>query len=398
MSDRRTVIITFKPKDERSTDVDKQEIVRQTITSEVSFFTAQDFSRGPSPVPSAQDMAALGYDVNRFEAPILMASLTDEEIEELQGNEDVIRVEDDGPMYALEGALEDAPEPLAQTIPVGINQVKAPAAWPTSQGEGIKVFILDTGIDSNHPDLVSNLRSGKSFVTSESTTEDYHGHGTHCAGTVAAAMNNFGVVGVAPYAYLYPVKVLNSSGSGSWSWLIAALDWVMDKKGARIASMSLGGGSAPKALGDMCKAAYEDGVLLVAAAGNSGPSDNTVGFPAKYEHVIAVSAVNSSDIIASFSSRGPEVEIAAPGVSVLSTTRGGGYGRMSGTSMACPHVAGVAALTWGSHRGANNKQVRWLLDVYAVNVGDGDSDKYGHGRVDANTSSFHIGSPPEHTL
>jgi subtilisin len=148
----------------------------------------------------------------------------------------------------------------------------------------------------------------------------------------------------------------------------------------------------------MCEAAYNDGVLLVAAAGNSGPGNNTVGYPAKYPHVMAVSAIDSSDTIAGFSSRGPEIEICAPGVSVLSTTRGGGYGRMNGTSMACPHVSGVAALAWGSHRSANNKQVRWLLNVFADKVGDKDPEKYGSGRVDANQSAFHIGGLSEHEL
>ena len=123
-----------------------------------------------------------------------------------------------------------------------------------------------------------------------------------------------------------------------------------------------------------------------------------MGFPGKYPPVMAVSAIDSSDTIANFSSRGPEVEICAPGVNMLSTTRGGGYGRLSGTSMACPHVSGVAALVWGSHRGANNKQIRWLLDAFADKVGDHDSEKYGKGRVDANTSAFWIGSAPEHTL
>ena len=138
--------------------------------------------------------------------------------------------------------------------------------------------------------------------------------------------------------------MLSSTGSGNWSWLIAALDWITDKKGARIASMSLGGGAAPQALGDMCQTAYDDGVLLVAAAGNTG---GPVGYPAKYESVVAVSAVDSTDTIAGFSSRGSEVEVCAPGVNVLSTTKGGGSGHMSGTSMACPHVSGVAALAWG---------------------------------------------------
>jgi subtilisin len=395
---RKSVIITFKRKDKRSRDMDKQELLRSAISSPVQFLTAQDMTQTDRSLASSEDIDMVGYDVNRYEAPILMARLTGDEIDALKKDKDVARVEDDGTMHALPLRREEAPEVAAETIPVGISQVKAPDAWPTSQGEGIKVYICDTGIDPNHPDLMTNLRNGKSFVDSESTTEDFHGHGTHCAGTVAAALNGQGVVGVAPYAYLYPVKVLASDGSGSWSWLIAALDWIMSRKGARIASMSLGGGGAPTALRDMCEAAYNDGVLLVAAAGNSGPGNNTVGFPAKYPQVVAVSAVDSSDIIASFSSRGPEVDIAAPGVNVLSTMRGGGYGQMSGTSMACPHVSGVAALTWGSHRNANNKQVRWLLGRFADKVGDLDPEKYGAGRANANASSFYIGRVPEQPL
>jgi subtilisin len=395
---RKPVIVTFKRKDERSRADDKQQILRTATSADPRFLTAADFSRDGRAVASGENLEMVGFDVNRYEAPILMAHLTDSDIDALNNDEDVVRVEDDGVMYALELQHEGTPELLAQTVPAGVTQVKAPDAWPSSQGEGIKVFICDTGIDSDHPDLTANLRTGKSFVTSESSTEDFHGHGTHCAGTVAAALNDQGVVGVAPYAYLYPVKVLSGNGSGNWSWLIAALDWISDKKGARIASMSLGGSGAPQALGDMCEAAYNDGVLLVAAAGNSGPGNNTVGFPGKYPHVMAVSAVDNSDSIAPFSSRGPEVEICAPGVNVLSTTRGGGYGRMSGTSMACPHISGVAALAWGSHRGANNRQIRWLLNIFADKVGDQDAEKYGSGRVDANNAAFYIGTAPEHTL
>ena len=396
---RQTHIITFKPKDQRAdTRSDKQELVRSALATDLQFLAADDVSRQGRAVASAQDMELVGYDVNRYEAPILMAHLTDDEAQEVAGHQDVLRVEQDQPMHALDLQREDQPDPLAQTIPAGITQIHAPEAWQSSQGKGIKVFICDTGIQSDHPDLKANLHEGRSFVPTESTTEDFHGHGTHCAGTVAATFNDIGVVGVAPYAYLHPVKVLSGSGSGSFSWLIAALDWIATKKGARIASMSLGGASAPQALGDMCKAVYEKGVLLVAAAGNSGPGNDTVGYPAKYPHVVAVSAVDGNDVIANFSSRGPEVEVAAPGVQVLSTIRNSGYGRMSGTSMACPHVAGVAALAWGSHRGATNKQIRWLLNAYAERVGNGDRNLYGSGRVNANNSAFHIGQPPEWQL
>ncbi|MEE4289944.1 MAG: S8 family peptidase [Erythrobacter sp.] len=395
---RRTMIVTFKKKDKRSKSDDKQTILQSAIDSDLNFVTADTVSTQARPVASGQDMMKLGYDVNRYEAPILIANLTDEEIKKLKADDDIARVEEDGQMYALATprALDD-PGALAQTIPPGVTQVKAPDAWPSSMGEGIKVFICDTGIDSDHPDLVANLRTGKSFVPTESTTEDFNGHGTHCAGTVAAVDNDIGVVGVAPYAYLYPVKVLSSSGSGNWSWLIAALDWIMSKKGARIASMSLGGGGAPQALGDMCEAAYDDGVLLVAAAGNSGNGVQPL-FPARYPHVMAVSAIDFSDQLAAFSNTGAEIELAAPGVGIRSTTRGGGYGNLSGTSMACPHVAGAAALTWGSHRSVNNKQVRWLLNTFADKIGDQDPNKFGNGRVDCNTSAFWIGTPQEHQL
>lgn len=397
MPERRPVIITFKRKDKRSTDVDKQEIVQKAISSDVTFFTAEDLARGPSPLPAGADPEAIGYDVNRYDAPILMANLTKKEIDALKNSKDVVSVEDDGEMHALETSLqlEGMPSVLAETIPVGVNQIKAPAGWGASQGLAIKVFILDTGIDSDHPDLVANLHEGKSFVPTESTTEDYHGHGTHCAGTVAAAINGLGVVGVAPYAYLHPVKVLASNGSGQWSWLIAGIDWVMTKKGLRIISMSLGG-AAPAAVKTMCDSAYDKGILLIAAAGNSGPGDNTVGDPARYDSVVAVSAIDSANLIAGFSSRGPQVEITAPGVNVLSTTRGGGYGTMSGTSMACPHVAGAAAMAWGSHRTTNNKQVRKLLQMTSFNLGaPGRDNLYGFGRVDAQTAAVWLYGIPE---
>lgn len=397
-SSSKPVIVTFKRKDKRSRKADKQQMLQEAIGADVRFLTADDVSINARAVASGADLDTIGYDVNRYEAPILMARLTDDQIAALEKDKDVARVEEDGQMFAIDLLREGQPNVLAQTIPTGVSQIKAPDAWQISQAKGIKVFICDTGIDSDHPDLVANLHEGKSFVTSESTTEDYHGHGTHCAGTVAATFNDMGVVGVAPYAYLHPVKVLSGSGRGQWSWLIAALDWIMEKKGARIASMSLGGPGAPQALGDMCEAAYNDGVLLIAAAGNAGPGANTVGYPAKYPHVVAVAAVDSTDTVAGFSSRGPELEVCAPGVSVLSTTRDGGYGTMSGTSMACPHVSGVAALAWGSHRGANNKQVRWLVNSFVDKVGDQDPLKYGKGRVNANNAAFFIGAPPEHTL
>jgi subtilisin len=135
--------------------------------------------------------------------------------------------------------------------------------------------------------------------------------------------------------------------------------------------------------------------LIVAAAGNSGPGPNTVGYPAKYPTVVAVSAIGSDNVIAGFSSRGPEVEICAPGVNVLSTIPGNQYGTKSGTSMACPHVSGVAALCWGTHRFSSNKEIRSLLRSTADPLGvSGLNELYGYGRVDANGASFEYFPPP----
>lgn len=397
--EKRVVIVTFKPKDKRvDKRTDKVEIIRAQTKTEARFFTADDFSRGV-PIPSAMPEEMVAYDVNRYEAPIVMTRLTQKEIDALKKNENIAAVEDDGPCWALEVeqipqtlVVEGQPSVMAETIPAGVAQIKAPAAWNCGRGKGIKVAVLDTGIDYNHPDLKPNYKLGISFVSGESSAMDYNSHGTHCAGTIAAAINGTGVVGVAPAAYLYAVKVLSRYGSGAWSNLIAGIDWCVNKKDLDVLSMSLGGASAPTAVETMCNLAWSKGALLVAAAGNNG---GAVGYPAKYKSVIAVSAIDNANNLAPFSSRGPEVELCAPGVNVLSTIPGGGYGSKSGTSMACPHVSGTAALAWGSHRYANNVTLRRLLAWTADNLGIPGRDQYfGYGRVDAEQSAFERRVPP----
>jgi subtilisin len=397
---RKRMLVTFKPKDQRPDQKrDKVDIVRSALKAEVSFFTADDFSRGV-PVPSAMPEEMMGYDVNRYEAPIVMTYLTDKEADALRKDGNVQAVEDDGPCWALETpplagplSVEGQPSILAETIPAGVAQIKAPAAWDCTRGKVIKVAVLDTGIDYNHPDLKPNYKLGVSFVSGESSAMDFNSHGTHCAGTIAAAITGFGVVGVAPAAYLYAVKVLDKSGSGAWSNLIAGIDWCVNKKDIAVLSMSLGGGAAPSALEAMCNLAWSKGRLLVAAAGNDhgGP----VGYPAKYASVIAVSAIDSGNNWATFSSKGPEVELCAPGVDVLSTIPGGSYGKKSGTSMACPHVSGAAVLACGSHRYADNVTIRRLLAWTSDNLGTPGRDEYfGFGRVDAEQAAAAMGTPP----
>lgn len=395
-AERRSVIVTFKPKDKRSDQKrDKLEIIRSAIDSEVRFFQAQDLVANEfmgAGFPGALPEEMVGYDVNEYEAPIVTLSLTEAEIKALARNPNVAAVEEDGQMYALLENLvfEGQPSPLAETVPVGVSQIKAPAAWDASRGKGIKVAVLDTGIDHLHPDLAANVKGMVSFVPGE-TPMDGNSHGTHCAGTIAAAINGVGVVGVAPAAWLYAVKVLSNSGSGNWSWLIAGIDWCV-KNGMNVLSMSLGGSGAPVALETMCNFAFSRGLLLMAAAGNSG---GAVGQPGKYKNVIAVSAIDSSNVIAPFSSRGPEVELCAPGVNVLSTIPGGGYGFKSGTSMACPHVSGAAAVVWGSHRYASNIQIWNLLAYTADNLGiPGWDQLYGYGRVDVEQAALTMVPPP----
>jgi subtilisin len=393
------VIVTFKPKAQRPDKTDKVQIVMDAISSRVQMFDVTQFSAEMGGVPTGVAREEVGFDVNMYEAPIVSLSLTNQEIAALRRNPNVAMVEEDGLCYALPETLvfEGQPTVQAETVPVGVQQVKAPPAWGCSRGRGIKVAVLDTGIDWTHPDLAPNFKGGVSFVSGE-TVMDGNSHGTHCAGTIGAAINGSGVVGVAPEAWLYAVKVLSNSGSGNWSWLISGLNWCVQNQ-IKVASMSLGGGGAPAALEAMCNAAFNAGVLLVAAAGNAGPGMGTVGQPGKYKNVIAVSAIDSANVIATFSSRGPEVELSAPGVQVLSTIPGGGFGQKSGTSMACPHVAGGAAVIWGAHRFATNVQIWNLLASTADNLGPPAWDPlYGYGRLDVDQASLALVPAPAFPL
>jgi subtilisin len=389
--ERKSVIVTFKPKEQRpEKSADKLEILASEVplAEEMTFYdvaSAAEFTIGsPGGLPAGMPRELIGFDVNLYEAPIVTVSLTDGEIRALRRNPNVAAVEDDGFCYALpvqDLVFEGQPSPQAETVPIGVSQIKAAPAWGCSRGKGIKVAVLDTGIDWTHPDIGPNFKGSVSFVPGE-TAMDGNSHGTHCAGTIGAPINGVGVVGVAPEVSLYAVKVLSNAGSGQWSWLIAGLNWCIQNR-IHIASMSLGGDSAPVALEAMCNSAFGAGVLLVAAAGNAGPQMGTVNVPGRYKNVIAVSAIDSSNVVASFSSRGPEVEICAPGVNVLSTVPGGLYGNKSGTSMACPHVSGSAAVIWGAHRFASNVQIWNLLGGTADNFGlPGWDPLYGYGRVD----------------
>ena len=235
---------------------------------------------------------------------------------------------------------------LNDTVDWGHTTLNVNEAWKVTKGKGAKVAVLDTGWARNHKDLKLQVIAEKSFVAGETVDDLVSGHGTHCAGVIAGADNDWGIVGVAPESRLMIYKVLSNEGSGSVVDIAAAITEAT-AKGADVISMSLGGSSPDSFLPPAIKAARDKGVIVIAAAGNSGPRDNTIGFPGGYAGVICVAATGKNNLVAVFSSRGERIDIAAPGVNILSTIPGPGDGlfaQMSGTSMATPYIAGLAAL------------------------------------------------------
>jgi subtilisin family serine protease len=251
-------------------------------------------------------------------------------------------------------------------IPWGISRIYAVEAWKNSTGIGIQIAVLDTGVDKDHEDLYVNIKWGISVVGDKESElyrdwRDKNGHGTHVIGTISAMNNDVGVVGVAYNIEIYAIKVLSDAGIGTWEdlaegiwWAIKGPDGIIDSDGdgivagdpdddaAEVISMSLGGTSYSAEVEKAIKAAYECGIVLVAAAGNEG--DDGVLYPAKFSEVIAVAAIDENNEVPSWSSRGLGVELAAPGVSILSTVPRDKYEKYSGTSMACPHVSGTVGL------------------------------------------------------
>lgn len=227
-----------------------------------------------------------------------------------------------------------------QTTPWGITWVRGGLS-----GAGKTAWIIDTGIDSTHPDLVVDTSRGHSFVPRETSTEDLNGHGTHVSGTIAARNNGIGVIGVAADATVVPVRVLDRRGSGAYSDVIAGVDWVAQHAAAGdVANMSLGG-PADDAL-DAAVLAASAKVRFAIAAGNSGADANKYS-PARVNGttVYTVSAFDRNGTFAYFSNYGnPPVDFSEPGVSILSTWKGSGYNTISGTSMAAPHLAGLLLL------------------------------------------------------
>ncbi len=308
----------------------------------------------------------------------------------LGGGAGVLRVEDDILVFTLGKPSSSATTQPTQTLPWGINRIDAELVWPSgNNADPVRVAIVDTGISATHPDLAANIKGGYNAINTTKSWNDDNGHGSHVAGIVAALNNSIGVIGAGPAVDLLAVKVLSRSGSGFTSDVIEGIQWAMNNN-AQVINLSLGSSSGSQAMHDAIIAAYNAGVVIVAAAGNSGAA---VGFPAAYPETIAVSATDSNNLLASFSSRGPEIDLAAPGVSILSTYKGTGYATLSGTSMAAPHVTGAVALVLNTPVGTydvngdgrwNPAEVQKKLQDRATDLGiSGFDNLYGWGLVNA---------------
>ncbi len=334
--------------------------------------------------------------------PAIAASVPQQAVQGLLRNPHVMAVEPEVFVKASDIELDNA---------WGVNHIGAGIVHDAGiTGENINVAILDTGLDWTHPDLYQRMAGGYNFIAGNYNPFDDNGHGTHVAGIIAALDNDAGVVGVAPKVKLWILKVLDSTGTGSYFDIVRALDWATGNNiwgvVCQITNNSYGSAGYPGLMVEMAfEIAYSTwGQLHIAAAGNSGvPSGigDNVEYPARLSSVLAVAATGRNDARGYFSSTGPDVELAAPGVSITSTVPNGGYEVWSGTSMASPHVAGTAALVWASgitdtnHDGFLNDEVRLRLQGTAKDIGAAGKDNYyGLGLIDAAAACKISPEPP----
>jgi subtilisin family serine protease len=306
---------------------------------------------------------------------------------------EISRIDDDLVISASDKPVMELGKPKPsqppQEIPWGIDRIEADLVWDRTTGLGVKVAVVDTGIDLDHPDLINNIKGNVNCINPRKSGDDDNGHGTHVAGIIGAVNNQIGVIGVGPEISLYAVKVLDKNGKGWLSDLIEGLEWCINNK-MDIVNMSLGSSSDNQSFHDAIRKVYEAGIIQVAAAGNNGLTDGSIDYPAKYPETIAVSAVgqNSDGSLypANFSSYGQEIDLTAPGVSIKSTYINGNYKTFDGTSMATPHVSGVAALTISVKGRMSPDELKTYLKNRAENLGL-DPYKQGAGLIRADLST-----------
>ncbi|MCC2683938.1 MAG: Peptidase and in, kexin, sedolisin [Paenibacillaceae bacterium] len=260
----------------------------------------------------------------------------------------------------------------APRIPWGVKRIQAPQAWAYSTGDQIGIGVIDTGIDYSHPDLRGAIGKGINLIHHNMPPVDDNGHGTHIAGTIAAASKS-GITGVAPQAVIHPVKSFDKNGSAFVSDIIAGMEWCVQNK-IPIINMSFGMKRYSKSLEDTVRNVARAGISIVASSGNDG-FRSKVDYPAGFRQTISVGAVNERNKIAPFSNRGKLIDIYAPGNRIYSTWLYGRYHEMSGTSMATSHVSGVVALMLARRPGLTPMQIKQILRRHAIRTSGGMSGK-----------------------
>ena len=297
-----------------------------------------------------------------------------------QGQHGVRSVETDGIVHSLGFTPND---PMFASPQYAPKLIGAPAAWATTLGApSATLCLVDSGVRRTHQDLAAHYAGGIDLVSHDNDPADDNGHGTRTAGVAAAVIDNgLGISGMANVPFK-EVKVLNAAGSGYDSDIATGIRWCADN-GARIVSISIGGAGVSTAVHDAVDYAWGKGLVLVAGAGNGGCT-GCVLYPAAFPNVIAVGAVDSSAAVQGFTSQGPEMDLAAPGVNIQTTGYGSdtSYLMGGGTSLSAPHVAGAAALVWSAHPTWTNQHVRTALEATAQDVGPVGIDAWsGHGMV-----------------
>lgn len=308
-------------------------------------------------VPKPEQIKSLGGKIQYVSkySPTVTASISRKHLLQLKYDPDLLYVEEDKtlslPFHRVEKVVTSSAwikgNQLVKKQVIPWNIYRVLGGNRLNSGAGIRVGVIDTGIDLTHPDLAANIKGGVNIVTPKKPPQDDNGHGTHVAGIIGALNNTIGVVGVAPQVSLYAIKVLNSSGSGSLTDLIQGIEWGIANR-MHILNISISGGNIiPPALAQVVRAAVKRGIIIVAAAGNAGTAsgkEDTVVVPARLEAVIAVAALNKDNRREPYSATGRSVNIAAPGTQILSAYSRRRYAVLSGTSMATAHVSGVLAI------------------------------------------------------
>jgi subtilisin family serine protease len=329
-------------------------------------------------------MAAGGRIIKELESmEMIYASVPPSAVSDLAQNPTIEFVESDSRIEIAQATTSEYSETWALTD-IGAE----PVHQSNYTGKGIKIALLDTGIDYNHPELAPSYKGGYDFINDDSDPMDDNGHGTHVAGILAAARDGKGIIGISPNAEVYAIKVSDKMGSGSFSGLAKGINWAIEND-MDIVSMSITGKGGSRTLAKAVQTAYDGGLVMVAAVGNG---KGEVLYPAAYEQVIGVGSVRKDNDLSTFSRTGSEVELVAPGSGIKSAAIGGKYRLSSGTSMATPLVTGSIALLGSDERewagtglvdgdGAwTNDELRKVLRGTAKDLGkEGKDDEFGFG-------------------